>query len=592
MVSSTHTSPHLNVALGALLTFSVLALPACSGAPADQVAINLFASPPPGVDPYSGVGKLVIRVKAEGQADIESAENFALDGTRQVPLPAIPYLEDGTPQQIVIEGWSVSETGQFTANSKLVSIGRTPEFVIGPDDDERTFHVQMARINTFVPLTDALDGNIQDLSVGRVGHTMTRAAGGETLIAGGGTPLTDAAPWWSPGGVASYVSSVEIIDGVTQNLSALVTDTGAPSNLLVPRMWHSATSLSSGDVFFAGGWGQSEFSGICPTDANSPTYASCSVEWYQPNGAVGLLQSPLSKARAGHTATLIDDTPTILFVGGDLDGEGTFELWDPHSGSQGAQPLPDGNTRRFHAAVQAQVLDTSVPPVIADVVLIFGGESDTAPLASGLFYVSATGQMLNNYEQTLPGGPRTHLTGTYVPDKDRIYFVGGFTDIARTTASAAIDAYDTAAINPFAPFITESQVLIPAVDTAACSQSPLQLQQARGGHSVSLLQDSMLVVLGGSDGSNALGDIEIIHEFQTSRCTASLGGDRVTQVVTSVCEEVAGCSGVMLDPMPFPTNGHKSLVLESGNILMSGGVSTSASDTTNTVQSLYLFVPQ
>ena len=102
----------------------------------------------------------------------------------------------------------------------------------------------------------------------------------------------------------------------------------------------------------------------------------------------------------------------------------------------------------------------------------------------------------------------------------------------------------------------------------------------------------MLIVLGGSDGANPLGDIEIIHEFQTARCTASLGSDRVTQVVSSVCAEAAGCSGVMLDPMPFPTNGHRSLVLDSGNILMSGGVSTSASDITNAVQSLYLFVPQ
>ena len=574
------------------LSLSAVSLGSCSGEPAQQVDIKLFVSPPPGVDPYAGVGKLVIRVKAEGQADVESAEDFGLEGTRQVSLPPIPYLDDGTPQRIVIEGWSVSETGEFTANSKLVSIGRTPEFSLGPDDLPLTFYVQMARINTFVPLTDALDGNIQNLSVGRVGHTMTQAAGGETLIAGGGTPLTDAAPWWTPGGVSSYVASVEVLNGQTQNLSPLTTDAGAATGLLVPRMWHSATSLSTGDIFFAGGYGQAETSGACPVGPDSPTYASCSVEWYQPGGAIGLLQTPLAKARAGHSATLIDDTPTILFVGGDLDGEGTFELWDPHSGSQGAQPLPDNTTRRFHAAVQARVMDTSSPPVEADVVIIFGGESDTAPLATGLFYVSATGQMLPNYAQTLPGGARTQLTGTYVPEKERIYFVGGFTDSDHSSASAAIDAYDTAAVNPFSPFVNDAQVIIPAIETAACTQSALQLQHARGGHTTSLLQDSMLVVLGGSDGSGAVSDIEIVHEFQTDRCSASLGGDRVTQVVGSVCDDAAGCAGVTLDPMPFAANGHRAMVLGSGNIMMSGGVSTMASDSTNPVQSLYLFVPQ
>ena len=613
----------------------------CSSAPADQVTIQLFASPPPGVDPYAGVGKLVIRIKAEGQADIEAAEDFALEGTRQIPLPPIPFLDDGTPQQIVIEGWSVSETGEFTANSKLVSIGRTPEFSLTPDDEPMSFYVQMARINSFVPLTDALDGNIQNLTMGRVGHTVTTATGGETLIAGGATPLTDAAPWWGPGGVASYISTVEMMNSVTQNLSPLLTTEGASSGLLVSRMWHTGTALPTGDIFFAGGWGQAEFSGECPSGAGIPTYASCTIEWYQPGGAIGLLQTPLSKARAGHTATLVDpDTPTILFIGGDLDGEGTYELWDPHSGTQGAVALPDNSTRRYHAAVKAQVYDTSDPPVLADVVVIFGGESDTDPLDTGLFYVVEGGQMLPNYTQVLPGGPRTQLTGTYIPDLGLINFVGGFEDLDHTLASPAIDSYNTKAADPFTPFYDKKQTIIPppkikASDAGSegsqgclldgityaaedvvpseleegrckcnmtnvgfeiiceppCYEVELQLEHPRGGHTTSLIQDSLMIVLGGSDGASAVGDIEIVHDFKTERCSASLGGNQVTQVVGSVCTDPAGCAGVTLDPMPFASNGHRALVLDSGNVLMVGGVSTSAADSTNTVQSLYLFVP-
>ena len=101
-----------------------------------------------------------------------------------------------------------------------------------------------------------------------------------------------------------------------------------------------------------------------------------------------------------------------------------------------------------------------------------------------------------------------------------------------------------------------------------------------------------MIVLGGSDGASAVGDIEIVHDFKTERCSASLGVNQVTQVVGSVCTDPAGCAGVTLDPMPFASNGHRALVLDSGNVLMVGGVSTSAADSTNTVQSLYLFVPQ
>jgi hypothetical protein len=565
----------------------------CDSEPTQQVSILLFASPPPGSDPYEDVGKLVIRVKADGQPDIEAAEDFTYDGTRQISLPDIPFLGDGTPQQIVLEGWSVSDTGEFTANSKLLSIGRTPSFVLTPDDAPVTFHVQMAKINSFVPLTDALDGNIQALSLGRVGHTMTAASGGEILIAGGATPLTDAAPWWGPGGVASYASTVDLMDNETQNLAPAQTSEGVQTGLLVPRMWHTATALETGDIFFAGGWGQSEFSGECPTEEGSPTYASCTVEWYQPGGAFGLLQVPLAKARAGHTATLVDaETPTILFVGGDLDGVGTYELWDPHTGTHGAVDLPDGSTRRYHAAVKAQVADTSDPPLSADVVVIFGGESDAEPLATGLFYFTAQNQMLKNYTQTLPGGARTQLTGTYVPERDRIYFMGGFTDTDHTAASRAIDTYDTAAVNPSTPFVTEKQISIPPNDNDPCLEETFELRHARGGHTTSLLQDSMLVVLGGSDGTSAVSDIEIVHDFETQRCSASLEINRVTQVAGSGCDAPTGCHEATLDPMPFPANGHRTVVLESGNLLMAGGVSTSAADSANPLQNLYLFVPQ
>ena len=573
--------------LNALLALSFLVGAGCDSEPPPMVNIELFATQVnnTATDPlaeFSEVAKLVIRVKAEGQEDLTSAEPFSLTGSRQVALPPIPYLTDGTPQQIVLEGWSVDAAGDFLAP---ICVGRTAMFSITPEDEPITMRVQMARINSFARLTSAADGNDQVLSFGRVGHTVTQSPTGETLIAGGGAPVSDSEPWWTTAGVSTVYNSVELVNGDTQTATVhdVIPVNEAYPGLRLPRMWHTATAFETPDqslrgVLFAGGYENTEAPTACPP-AGGNTYASCTVEWYDPeSGEIKILVPSLAKPRAGHTATLIDDSPTILFVGGDLDGQGTYEVWDPELGSPaGAIPLPDGSTRRFHAAVKAPILDEMGNNI--DSVLIFGGESDTEALSTGLFFFrdQADQPIMIAHPAPLSKGPRTRLTASYVPAQNYVYFIGGFAGIDGTGVSAAIDVLDTKAVNWTLPFLEDGTPETPGLDD-------FNLVTARGGHTTSLVGDKMLVVLGGSSDTGTLDRAEIIHEYSPG------GGQAPIIEVVSSCFQ-AECQSP-LPPMPYALKGHQALVLNTGNLLLAGGVFGTGDTTPAFATDLYLFVPQ
>ena len=539
----------------------------CSAEPTpDLLSVELFASPD-AASPFDGVGFMVVRVKGEDlNGDLLSVADYVDGAPGDAPLPTIPYSPEGLARQIVVEGWAATEAGDF---SHLVSVGRSPWLVISETDEEQTIHVQMARINSFVPLTEVHTRTSQSLVTGRVGHTVTHTVKGETVIAGGGVPLNDGSgsPWWTRDGLGGFLSSVEIVDGVTQAaaIHAAPQEGGTvQSGLFFPRAWHSATALPTGQIFFAGGW----------SEVNGGRDALSFVEWYEPSGAIAVLQQPLAKARAGHTATLVDPNPdrfTILFVGGDADGEGTYELWSPVTGSSGAVTLPDLLPRRFHAAVAAPVLDDNDNPM--DAVVIFGGEADGEPLATGLFFVVPTETMMV-HPASLSKGARTQLTGTYVEAQNYIYLIGGHTDTEHTAASSAIEVYDTHASSWQQPFLAGTETF--------------NLITPRGGHSTSLVGDSMLVILGGSIGQSSLDRVEIIHEY--------LEKDADTNTVTPTIQVVHSCfeadCSSPVPAMPEARDGHQAVVLDRGSILVAGGASGSHLPSQELIHELDLYYPQ
>ncbi|MDP6945834.1 MAG: hypothetical protein QF464_16915, partial [Myxococcota bacterium] len=268
----------------------------CESEPApDLLTVKLFASPLAD-DPFTDVAFLVFRVKADDLSeDLVSVTEFAAGAGGEAPLPTIPYSANGIARQVVVEGWASTTEG---ALSHVVSVGRSQEFDVQATDEPRTVYIQMARINSFSPLTEVFTHTSQIIQTGRVGHTVTHTARGETVIAGGGIPNSDGSPWWTRDGLGGFLSAVEIVDGVTQaaelhyvELYTVGEDTkvctletcpngGTPqSGLSFPRAWHTATGLPTGQVFFAGGWSLSGDSHV------TLPY----VEWYEPEGQIAVL---------------------------------------------------------------------------------------------------------------------------------------------------------------------------------------------------------------------------------------------------------------------------------------------------------------
>ena len=525
--------------------------PVATQGPTTPIVVRLFL-PSASADPMAGVGRLVFRFQFSDGTDESTATQPYVFGQLDYD-EALPIGMQSAPTRMVVEGWSVRADGDF---GYLLSVGRyplTPGIAAGS-----VLTTKMARINQTTQLSSVPDDIPQALMTGRIGHTLTHTAEGDTLIVGGSAPEPGTAWWHGESGAAS-LDTVAVIDGSTWGVSV-------SSSLAVPRAWHTAIEVPSGDVFVAGGWAPSAQSGaLCAVGAGATNGAICAVEWYAPGDGFQLLQQPLAKARAGHTATLVDDTPTVLFVGGDADGEGTWELWDPAQGSRGAQALPDATPRRFHAAVAAPVLDDN--GVAQEAVVIFGGESDTEPLDSGLFYVVESELMLP-HPLPLPKGARTQLTGTYVAAQGFIYFIAGYTEADRSGSSTAIDVYDARAATWQSPFVAGLETF--------------NLNAARGGHSASLVEGTRVVVLGGSDGAQVLDRTEVIYEY-----AADDGSLAVIDVASSCHTE--GCVA-RVAPMASRRVGHRAVVDQWGDVLVVGGCADV--DATSMVQTLNLFTPQ
>ena len=516
------------------------------------VTVRLFL-PTASEAPMASVGRLVFRFQFDDGTD--EVVSTQLYGVGQLEYDAqLPIGMQSAPTRMVVEGWSVTAQGEF---GYLRSVGRYP---LSPGiATGSVLTVKMARINDISPLSSLEDDAPQVLETGRLGHTLTHTIDGVTLIVGGSAPTAPGSAWWTSESGLSSLTTVESIAPDTWSLSA------SPS-LGVARAWHTATEVDGGDVFVVGGWARDDQAGaLCAVGSGPTNGAVCAVEWYEPGEGFQLLQQPLGKARAGHTATLVDDTPTVLFVGGDTDGLGTWELWDPIQGSRGVESLPDDTPRRFHVAVPAPVRDDN--GVEAATVVVFGGESDTEPLASGLFYIVETEQMLPHPEP-LPKGARTQLTGTYVPRQGFIYFVAGYTATNRGEATTAIDVYDTRASSWQAPFVS-------GLDT-------FNLHVPRGGHSASLVEGTRVVVLGGTDGAEALDRTEVIYQY------AGDGGTPAVIDVESSCH-TEGCLA-RVGPMAFTRVGHRAVVDAWGDVLVVGGMSSL--DSAATVDALMLFTPQ
>ena len=534
----------LAAALSALAL--VAALPACDsagGTPPTGLSLHMYASPV-APNPYDGVA--FIRLMMEGDGLIQPySQVVAYAPGVQISLDGVPFSKAGEARQLVIEGWSANQIGQPAA---IVSRGRSLPAEILPGGSPQAFEVLFARVNQFQQLVSAANLSAQQLAEGRLGHTITATPAGEIVIAGGGTISAAGVQWWKAGGFDNLRTSVEAIDRQTHAIASR-----AP--MLVGRAWHTATALGSGQVILAGGYGV----------GGEPIR---DVELYNPPGVLdGTAKplQPLSVARAGHTATLINaDARTILFVGG--DAAGTWELWDPVNGSQGSHALPDSLPRRHHAATTFYLAGRAEPAV-----LISGGESDTAVLATAMLYDSVAQNMVP-VSQPMPSGARTQHASVLVPERNFIYVAGGYTALDRSGATAGIDVFDIASIG----FIQGNE--------------GFRMRTARGGLSATLGPNNTVVFAGGSGAEPAggsvrpLASIEVVYEYLDA-----VNGVLNIEVASSWNPEA---TAAVVPYMPTERVGLRAITLGDGMTLFIGGAATNgATGGYSMVQPLTLYNP-
>ena len=278
------------------------------------------------------------------------------------PYSAIPTGQADPPTPDHNPGfWA---TGSMSVSRRDATATLLPDgqvLVAGGDYTTTTgFHELTDHPLASAELYDWLNGRFSptgSMSIARTGHTATLLANGQVLITGGtqGQAVTASAELFDPatgvfrptgsmtgprvGQTATLLGDgrVLIVGGSTSGEQATASAelydprTGtfsAAGSMSTPRLQDTATLLADGRVLVAGGQlpGASTGSGIL-----------ASAEVYDP--ATGLFSptGPMTLARVGHAATLLNDG-RVLVTGGATNGNGSVftasaEVYDPASGT-------------------------------------------------------------------------------------------------------------------------------------------------------------------------------------------------------------------------------------------------------------------
>ncbi len=230
----------------------------------------------------------------------------------------------------------------------------------------------------------------------------------------------------TPTAAGSFPITVEVEDSASQtatkdatiqiNSTTAFTFTGS---MVTPRIFHTATLLSSGQVVVVGG-----------KDNNGNAVAT--AETYEPGpGTFTPALTTLNQARFSHTATLLDAF-TILIAGGTgLVGTSlsSAEIYDSETGSF-------LNTAGPMTIARSQHTDT----MLSDGTVLLAGGVDASgnALDSAEIYNPATGTFTATGHMTIA---RVQHTATMLDD-GRVLFTGGVDATGLTTATAEI--YDPA----------------------------------------------------------------------------------------------------------------------------------------------------
>jgi len=244
-----------------------------------------------------------------------------------------------------------------------------------------------------------------DLANARASHTATQLPDGRVLVTGG----------FGLGN--SVLASAEIYNPATNSWTAA-------AGLALARVYHSATLLPDGRVLVAAG-AEGDPYGLTWTPGATTFF---SAELYDPDTDAWTAAGALTRARGGHTATLLSDG-RVLIVGGAANHiVDTTDFYDPATGTwTGGIYL---NQSRGHHTT------TLLPN---GNVLVIGGEQDTRSLggyyslATIEYYVPASNVWVKAGQMA---GYRYSHSATLLTD-GRVLVVGGYGSSVTGVAATA-----------------------------------------------------------------------------------------------------------------------------------------------------------
>ncbi len=378
-------------------------------------------------------------------------------------------------------------------------------------------------------------------SAGRYGHAAVTLQDGRVLITGGMRRFGQ--------GVEEILATAEIFDPGTGIHRLILGPDGQALKMFAGRAYHTMTLLRDGRVLIVGGIGL----------VSNAQAALRSAEIFDPVTETFTSPMDMGVARAHHTATTLA-TGQVLIAGGATYSNGSINnylnsatIFDPNSGTWTAVSNTMSTGRAFHQAV---LLD---PTTTQGKVLIIGGENANGTLSSVDIFNPNGLQFYSGVDVTMSTS-RSRFCAVRL-QSGRVLVAGG-TTVADDPGTADFD------------FSPDNGVEVYDISSGgegfgAFASASANLNVARMGQSCAVLEDGSVVVAGGLTGSGqATGVGELIRD-----------NDNVYTV-----EQLPD----PLDPERFE---QAAVLLKNGWFLLTGGLSSSASDATALRQSV-LFVPQ
>ncbi len=438
----------------------------------------------------------------------------------QVKVPTVPF---GPARQLRVDVY----TGE-DAPAAIFARGISVPVDVYADSADVVLHPYVTRINNFAETFGEPDGDGNSPQTVLPGpHAATGLAtlpNGKVLLAGGGVPKGSAKDPFDRASYASFQSTVALYDPDTRALDVATDPAG---QLGTARAFHTM-AIGQTVVAVVGG---------VEMGGDAKPQASNKIEFY--NIATGEVTSPtqtqptLQHARIAPTVIqMFEHQDYFLILGGQDNaactapgacGGNTWEIW--HA-TGGLKMFGNLTTARWHHA------GVRVPGPGGGYVMLIGGENDAGPVNTMevLQFTVANGAVLvsdaaNKCPADCPSSPAQFLWNPASYDKQQtriwpaalfvanataqyyhVYMIGGFNDVAHTSANKTVDVFDiqTSAVIATKQLNTGRAAPIVAAVTSGPSAGEVLIAGGSDGTSHSLADGEFLHMVDDGTGSGAL----------------------------------------------------------------------------------------